>query len=184
MLFLGGTIAWAFYREWDWPQTVFIILHCLVLLMKQHSYAFYTGWLSNELLRVHRLEDELLSLPEDDDDGGGLKRMPSIDEDRLRLIQEIESAKRDLTGQVNHEMVYPDNLTYANFLDYMLCPTLVYELEYPRTDKYDSLNPSYHLLSFNSNLLLFVCFADMNIVANIMFVEFEYRIFWRKAQPH
>ena len=136
MIFLGGTVAWAFYREWEWPQTVFIVLHCLVLLMKQHSYAFYSGWLSNELLRVHRLEDELLSLPEDDDDGGQLKRVPSIDEDRLRLIQEIETAKRDLTGQVDHEMVYPNNLTYANFLDYMLCPTLVYELEYPRTDRY------------------------------------------------
>lgn len=28
---------------------------------------------------------------------------------------------------------WPDNVTYANFWDYLLVPTLVYELEYPRT---------------------------------------------------
>jgi sterol O-acyltransferase len=28
---------------------------------------------------------------------------------------------------------YPDNITYANFIDYLLVPTLVYHLEYPRT---------------------------------------------------
>lgn len=139
MMFLGGTVAWAFYREWEWPQTVFIVLHCLVLLMKQHSYAFYSGWLSAEHLRLRRLQTELASLAdeerEQEEDGGKLERVPSIDEDRVRLIQEIEIAKRDLTGQVEHEMVYPKNLTYTNFLDYMLCPTLVYELEYPRTDR-------------------------------------------------
>ncbi|KAG6331832.1 hypothetical protein ID866_7254 [Astraeus odoratus] len=30
---------------------------------------------------------------------------------------------------------YPENLTTGNFVEYMLIPTLVYELEYPRTDR-------------------------------------------------
>lgn len=30
-------------------------------------------------------------------------------------------------------MNYPNNLTWSNFTDYMLCPTLCYELSYPRT---------------------------------------------------
>lgn len=30
---------------------------------------------------------------------------------------------------------YPDNVTLGNFIEYMLVPTLVYELEYPRTDR-------------------------------------------------
>jgi sterol O-acyltransferase len=133
MVFLGGTVGWAFFREWKWPQTVFILLHCLVLLMKQHSYAFYTGWLSNEYLRRQRLQKELAELMDADID---LARVDSISEDRQRLVQEIESADRDLTGAVLNKMKYPNNLTYSNFVDYMLCPTLVYELEYPRTDKY------------------------------------------------
>ena len=108
--------------------------------MKQHSYAFYSGWLSNEYLRLKRLQHELASLVDDDDDDDDDIRRgveeEEMEEERVRLIQEIENANRDLTGLVDHQMVYPDNLTYANFLDYMLCPTLVYELEYPRTDRY------------------------------------------------
>ena len=132
---------WAFYREWEWPQTVFIVLHCLVLLMKQHSYAFYTGWLSNELLRRQRLQKELQQLPNElssneSSEYSELTRWNSVAEERERLISEIEIADRDLTGRVSKEIKYPHNLTYSNFLDYMFCPTLVYELEYPRTDRY------------------------------------------------
>jgi len=149
MCFLGSTIMWAFYREWEWPQTVFIVLHCLVLLMKQHSYAFYTGWLSNEYLRRQRLINELSQLQSDD----------STDlEERERLISEIEIANRDLSGHVSQEIEYPNNLTYSNFLDYMLCPTLIYELEYPRTDKY----------------------IPTPFVLMLIWGEFGYHIFWRK----
>jgi sterol O-acyltransferase len=101
--------------------------------MKQHSYAFYTGWLSNEYRRKQRLETELAQMEQFPDTN--LTRVNSIEEDKERLLHEIESADRDLTGKILHQMKYPNNLTYANFLDYMLCPTLIYELEYPRTDK-------------------------------------------------
>jgi sterol O-acyltransferase len=133
MTFLGGTIAFAFFRDWEWPQTVFILLHSLVLLMKQHSYAFYTGWLSLENLRLARLQAELSDFDENITPDNGHRG--SIIEESQRLVTEIENSKRDLTGQVLHKVKYPDNLTFANFLDYMLCPTLVYELEYPRTDR-------------------------------------------------
>lgn len=133
MCFLGATILFAFYREWEWPQTVFIVLHCLVLLMKQHSYAFYTGWLSNEYLRRQRLQKEVLEIS-DDNYYTDLTTVDSIAEERERLLHEIENADRDLTGTVLMEVTYPNNLRYSNFLDYMLCPTLIYELEYPRTN--------------------------------------------------
>jgi sterol O-acyltransferase len=100
--------------------------------MKQHSYAFYSGWLSNEYLRRERLQRELMELQ---DDNTELSRVTSIVEEQERLIREIENADRDLTGKVSQQTSYPNNLTYSNFLDYMLCPTLVYELEYPRTDR-------------------------------------------------
>ena len=93
--------------------------------MKQHSYAFYTGWLSNVYFRQQRLQREL----EETD----------FDDERERLIHEIEHAERDITGKILGKTKYPENLTFANFLDYMLCPTLVYELEYPRTDRYSLL---------------------------------------------
>jgi sterol O-acyltransferase len=103
--------------------------------MKQHSYSFYSGWLSNENLRVQRLRKELAAL---DDDDAPLSRVDSVVEERERLVREIENSEKLLAGNVARKVRYPSNLTYSNFLDYMLCPTLVYELEYPRTDRYVS----------------------------------------------
>lgn len=51
-LYLGAFLGWTYYRDWPWTHTVFIVLHCLVFVMKQHSYAFYNGY------RTH-----ILSLP-------------------------------------------------------------------------------------------------------------------------
>jgi len=31
-------------------------------------------------------------------------------------------------------VTYPKNFSLYNFVDYMLCPTLCYELSYPRTE--------------------------------------------------
>jgi sterol O-acyltransferase len=43
-LFLGVMLAWIWWREMNWPATLFILLHTFVFLMKQHSYAFYNGY--------------------------------------------------------------------------------------------------------------------------------------------
>ncbi|KIK93518.1 hypothetical protein PAXRUDRAFT_34014 [Paxillus rubicundulus Ve08.2h10] len=56
--------------------------------------------------------------------------------------QAISSTARELL-ELGSELVstgpqrvtYPENLTWKNFCTYMLIPTLVYELEYPRTDR-------------------------------------------------
>lgn len=42
--YLGACIGWTYYRNWPWTHTVFIVLHSLVFVMKQHSYAFYNGY--------------------------------------------------------------------------------------------------------------------------------------------
>jgi sterol O-acyltransferase len=89
-----------------------------------------------------RLQRELAALAEDDTE---LSRVASIAEDRERLVREIEAAERSLTGTVAGKVKYPRNLTYANFLDYMFCPTLIYELEYPRTDRYSTRVCSYRI---------------------------------------
>ncbi|KAJ3493082.1 hypothetical protein NLG97_g4967 [Lecanicillium saksenae] len=54
--FIAGTVKWTVYRDWPWTHTVFFVLHALVMLMKQHSYAFYNGYLST----IHRRRQLLL----------------------------------------------------------------------------------------------------------------------------
>lgn len=44
-IFFVSSVIWlTFYRDWPWTHTVFIVLHAIVYLMKQHSYSFYNGY--------------------------------------------------------------------------------------------------------------------------------------------
>lgn len=53
-----------------------------------------------------------------------------------QLAAEIEELRSDLKCQ-NGEL-WPANVTVANFFDYLIVPSLIYELQYPRTSRYDS----------------------------------------------
>ncbi|KAK5713313.1 Sterol O-acyltransferase 2 (Sterol-ester synthase 2) [Elasticomyces elasticus] len=57
--YLASVVWWAYWREWPWTHTIFAVLHGLVFLMKQHSYAFYNGYLSGVQRRRKLLEDKL-----------------------------------------------------------------------------------------------------------------------------
>lgn len=59
----------------------------------------------------------------------------SSNPDVARVAAEINELKSHITSQGPAKVSYPDNVTLGNFLDYLLIPTLVYELEYPRTEK-------------------------------------------------
>ncbi|XWX00188.1 hypothetical protein V2A60_008208 [Cordyceps javanica] len=51
-------------------------------------------------------------------------------DDEIELLR--DALARELTSPMGH-VTYPHNLTWANYFDFLLCPTLCYELEYPRT---------------------------------------------------
>ncbi|KAH8833135.1 MBOAT, membrane-bound O-acyltransferase family-domain-containing protein [Flagelloscypha sp. PMI_526] len=56
------------------------------------------------------------------------------------LAKEYAEWQAELTSSGPHPVTYPNNLTFKNFAIYQLIPTLVYELEYPRTE---SIRPIY-----------------------------------------
>ncbi|KAG9676928.1 acyl-CoA/sterol acyltransferase, partial [Aureobasidium melanogenum] len=60
--FLGSVVWWMFYREWPWTHTIFMVLHTMVFLMKQHSYCFYNGHLSVVFRRRNMLREKLRAL--------------------------------------------------------------------------------------------------------------------------
>lgn len=127
-------------------RQVFLTLHTLAMFMKMHSYAFYNGHLSTTLDRLKALDrpiepttpmDEAVRYPtlyasppevteqiEEDYTDAHHKLSP--------VLQLREDLAMELTSPIGN-VTYPDNLTVANFADYLLCPTLCYELEYPRT---------------------------------------------------
>lgn len=40
--------------------------------------------------------------------------------------------ERKVHGRNRSEKQYPENVTLLNMIDYLIAPTLVYEIEYPR----------------------------------------------------
>ncbi|KAH0607175.1 uncharacterized protein H6S33_003163 [Morchella sextelata] len=80
-----------------------------------HSYSFYCGHLSD----CH-------------------KQLKSLDSNNTTVESEADAELREklafeLTCPAG-KVTYPQNLTLPNFLDYLLCPTLCYEMSYPRVD--------------------------------------------------
>ena len=129
--------SWPFLLEWTWTAQVFFTLHLIVILMKMHSYSFYNGHLSNTQKRLQALDKPgkasraavvrypSYSKPPDVFRDSDEKEIESLSQLRADLAIELTSPLGSVT--------YPSNLTYANYADYILCPTLCYELEYPRT---------------------------------------------------
>ncbi|THZ84476.1 sterol O-acyltransferase [Aureobasidium pullulans] len=135
-------VSWPFLRDWTWTAQVFFTLHLLVMFMKMHSYAFYNGHLANTLHRLSALDD-----PAANTSTAAAVKYPSSQTPIADIgdkLEEEETAEADSVTQLRDDLAmelvspfgrltYPQNLTAANYVDFLLCPTLCYELEYPRT---------------------------------------------------
>jgi sterol O-acyltransferase len=129
-----------FLREWTWTAQVFFTLHTLVLLMKMHSYSFYNGHLSESERRLQALDEPSTAskAPAYQYPSAGhtftLEEREKQDADeKSQLAQLREDLAIELTSPMG-AVTYPKNLTWSNYTDYIFCPTLCYELEYPRTN--------------------------------------------------
>ncbi|KAG5961407.1 hypothetical protein E4U57_007679 [Claviceps arundinis] len=76
----------------------------------------------------------------DKDGGQGEQQRGSLigfrNDSEYKTADEIQVLREDLARELTSPMgniTYPLNLTWTNYIDYLLCPTLCYELEYPRT---------------------------------------------------
>ncbi|KAF4977733.1 hypothetical protein FZEAL_5781 [Fusarium zealandicum] len=60
--FIAAVVGLTLWRDWPWTHTVFFVLHGIVMLMKQHSYAFYNGHLSTVYKKRAALSKKLKQL--------------------------------------------------------------------------------------------------------------------------
>ncbi|KAJ1306733.1 hypothetical protein OPQ81_007721 [Rhizoctonia solani] len=51
------------------------------------------------------------------------------------LARSLMDMDLELTSTGKNRVRFPNNISYANFLDFQMVPTLCYELEYPRTER-------------------------------------------------
>ncbi|UPL00744.1 hypothetical protein LCI18_011678 [Fusarium solani-melongenae] len=184
-LFIAGVVGLTMWRDWPWTHTVFFVLHGIVMLMKQHSYAFYNGHLSTvyksrmalskklkQLDLVHpattpsqteppasAISTQHLNAPpsaeqrrksisghqnteESDIDkiSRAIASGEPLDDEQIVLFErimkwEIDALSDELKGTASTaDKAYPHNLSFIDHYKWIPLPTLVYELEYPRSD--------------------------------------------------
>lgn len=157
---LGHWITWPFIRTWTWTAQVFFTLHILAIFMKMHSYAFYNGHLAETKRRLDALDEpETASKAAAVRYPGPHTSLGDLDSNGItspspttakRNASELDNLREDLALELTSPLgrvTYPHNLTLANFADYTLCPTLCYELEYPRTPKTNYMELFYKTLA-------------------------------------
>lgn len=187
-IFIGANVGLPRIRDWPWSHTVFLVLHTLIMLMKQHSYAFYNGYLSSAYKKRQELLNKLKQLEQIEAvrspskshsttsaiSPDYLDRPPSASEikqrrrslhsgsdpfskdleeieaaidlnrplelEQIRVFEkvirwEIDALTEELQGKAaSTDLSYPNNLTVKNHYEWIVFPTLVYELEYPRAE--------------------------------------------------
>ena len=167
--------SWPFMLSWTWTAQVFFTLHTLVLLMKMHSYAFYNGHLSTTYHRLSALDN-----PENASIAAAIRYPRSntginavdlkineedekVEDEKETLVQLREDLAFELTSPLGR-VTYPQNLTTPNYIDYVLCPTLCYELEYPRTEKTQWMELFYKTLAVFGCIFLLTITSEEFIV--------------------
>jgi len=161
-------VEWPFFLHWTWTAQVFFALHTLTFLMKMHSYAFYNGHLSETERRLQELDKpETASMAKAVKYPSSPSRLqelhaydrPEKSESREQLSQLRQDLATELTSPLG-QVTYPQNLTLRNYIDYILCPTLCYELEYPRTSQIRWQELFYHTLAVFGCIFLMTIISD------------------------
>ena len=164
---------WPFIFDWTWTAQVFFTLHTLVLLMKMHSYAFYNGHLSNTEHRLSALDNpESASTAAAVRYPGSSTQLNEVEkavedqkakDEKEHLSQLREDLALELVSPLG-QVTYPNNLSMRNYADYVLCPTLCYELEYPRTSKINWMELFYKTLAVFGCIFLLTLISEEFIV--------------------
>jgi sterol O-acyltransferase len=167
VFWLSFWCTYPFIRDWSWTAQVFFTLHLLAIFMKMHSYAFYNGHLSETLRRLNELDHPstgtskaaAVRYPHSRTHLHELPQSPSKSEPDAANQESLRQLREDLAFELSSPLgrvSYPENLNLSNWVDYIFCPTLCYELEYPRVAYIRPLEVFYKALAVFGCIFLMV----------------------------
>ncbi|KAF2114473.1 MBOAT, membrane-bound O-acyltransferase family-domain-containing protein [Lophiotrema nucula] len=164
--------TWPFIRNWSWTAQVFFTLHLLAIGMKMHSYAFYLGHLSETRRRLNDLDtpdtaskSAAYRYPRPRSHLHEIPQSPTYERTEKDKFNDaaLKQLREDLALELASPLgnvSYPENLTLANYADFILCPTLCYEIEYPRTPKIRWMELFYKTLAVAGCIFLMTVTAE------------------------
>lgn len=107
--------------DWTFFSAGSFVMHMFTMLMKMHSYLSTNRVLSGKLKELAKLKQERSKL--------------GVDEKEIQesINQHILELQDDLFPP--GATPYPQSVNFRNFTDFLRVPALVYQLDYPRTEK-------------------------------------------------
>jgi sterol O-acyltransferase len=143
------------------------------VLMKSYTDVKTAAALRQRLAAVSSSSDEKTESERGAVDGGGRKNekvevacVLSYHPDELvaGLAKEFLDLDSELVSTGPEQVRWPDNVTYRNFAVYQLIPTLVYDLEYPRTDRIRPMYIFEKTVAFMGSFALLYTVAECFII--------------------
>ncbi|KAL3231397.1 Sterol O-acyltransferase 2 [Nakaseomyces bracarensis] len=109
--------------NFNWIARIYVFLHSVVQVMKMHSFSFYNGYLWNILSELNFSKKHLARLKDKKD----------VDPKIITLLKRsYDFCSFELNYQ-SHGDHFPNNIGIKNYFMFTLFPTLVYQIQYPRT---------------------------------------------------
>jgi len=140
-----------------------------------HSYAFYNGHLRESEKRLQALDNPSTASKAPAYQYPSSGHVPTASEERAQKdADDLSLLRENLAIELTSPMgsvTYPKNLTWSNYTDYIFCPTLCYELEYPRTAGINWMELFYKVLA------VFGCIFLLTITSE----EFIYPVMMESA---
>lgn len=133
-------------------------------------YSFYNGHLSETLHRLNALDTPdkaskaaAVRYPKPQTHFSETPQSPSSEEPKDTNAEYIRQLREDLAFELASPLgrvSFPENLTVYNYIDFLFCPTLCYEIEYPRTSHIRPMEVFYKTLAVFGCIFLMVITAE------------------------
>lgn len=134
------------------------------------AYSFYNGHLSETLRRLsaldtpdHASKAAAVRYPNSRTHLHEIPQSPVQEEPKDANAEYVKQLREDLAFELASSLgrvSYPGNLNVYNYIDFLFCPTLCYELEYPRTDKIRWMEVFYKTLAVFGCIFLMVITSE------------------------
>jgi sterol O-acyltransferase len=136
------------------------------VLVAHLLFSFYNGHLSETLRRLNDLDNPekaskaaAVRYPKTRTHLHEIPQSPSQSEPDVANQESLRQLRADLAFELSSPLgrvSYPENLNVYNWVDYIFCPTLCYELEYPRVAYIRPLEVFYKALAVFGCIFLMV----------------------------
>eukprot|EP00834_Sanchytrium_tribonematis_P000428 NODE_8_length_66115_cov_0.981823.p13 type:complete len:454 gc:universal NODE_8_length_66115_cov_0.981823:52263-53624(+) len=130
--FIGCFNYYIYKQNWNWASSGATCVHSISILFKMHSYNI----VNIRLMEQYNLKKKLIQA-EKKEDANVAEQIAEIDKIlTIEVPHDLEFNGFDASPiseeSVKFRICYPENVNISNFVDYLIVPTLSYDIAYPR----------------------------------------------------